>query len=212
MKLWASSLDPDFAHSERVAKLSLELYDGLTRAGFFSSGVTNSSNGSARSSLQIAALLHDVGKSKGNKGHHKASLDLIESHETPLGYKAEDMRRAAVVARFHCGALPTRSHKALRDLLPEEQKLTIQLAAVLRLANALDAGHDGHIRRVMVEKQNAIGGRTPRPGCVVLEAEGYSPRNHTARNVAAERHLLETVLRRPVMIKAMKNHAERIGP
>ena len=212
MKLWASSLDPDFAHSERVAKLSLELYDGLTRAGFFASGVTDSSNGTGRSSLQIAALLHDVGKSKGNKGHHKASLDLIKSHETPLGYKNEDMRRAAIVARFHCGALPTRSHKALRDLLPGEQKLTIQLAAVLRLANALDAEHDGHIRRVLVEKQRANGGRMPHPGCVVLDAEGYSARNHTARNVAAERHLLETVLRRPVMIKAMKNQAARIRP
>jgi CHAD domain-containing protein/HD superfamily phosphodiesterase len=212
MKLWAYALDPDFAHSERVAKLSLELYDGLTRAGFFASGVTNPSNSSARSSLLIAALLHDVGKSKGNKGHHKASLDLIKSHEAPLGYNNEDMRRAAIVARFHCGALPIRSHKALRDLFPDEQQLTIQLAAVLRLANALDAEHDGHIRRVLVEKEKANGIGRIRPGCVVLDAEGYSARNHTARKVAAERHLLETVLRRPVMIKAMKNQAARIGP
>jgi exopolyphosphatase/pppGpp-phosphohydrolase len=208
MKLWASALDPDFAHSERVAKLSVELYDGLMRSGFLASGSSDLSNGNgARSSLQIAALLHDVGKSKGNKGHHKASFDLIKSHETPLGYKDEDMRRAAVVARFHCGALPTRSHKALRDLLPAEQKVAIQLAAVLRLANALDATHDGHIRRVSVEGESAGNHRGGRPGCVVVEAEGYSPRSDVARTAAAERYLLETVLRRPVMIKAMKNRA-----
>src|SRR5579872_4977573 len=29
MKLWAKALDPDFAHSERVARLALQLYDGL---------------------------------------------------------------------------------------------------------------------------------------------------------------------------------------
>ncbi|MGA9307433.1 MAG: CHAD domain-containing protein, partial [Candidatus Sulfotelmatobacter sp.] len=29
MKLWAHGLDPDFAHSERVASLALQLYDGL---------------------------------------------------------------------------------------------------------------------------------------------------------------------------------------
>jgi CHAD domain-containing protein/HD superfamily phosphodiesterase len=204
MKQWASVLDPDFAHSERVAKLAVELYDGLVRSGFFASDSDNSFNGNAaRSTLQIAAWLHDVGKSKGNKGHHKASLDLIKSHETPLGYKDEDMRRAAIVARFHCGALPTRSHKALRDLLPDEQRTMIQLAAVLRLANALDAGHDGHIRRVSVEKEDA-GNHRARPGCVVVEAEGYSLRSEVARTAAAERYLLETILRRPVLIKPMK--------
>src|ERR1700722_5894223 len=208
MKLWASALDPDFAHSERVAKLAVELYDGLIRAGFFASGLSNSANGDgARSSLQIAALLHDVGKSKGNKGHHKASLDLIRRHGTPIGWKAEDTRRAGIVARFHCGALPTRSHKALRDLLPDEQKVTIQLAAILRLANALDAQHDGHIRQVDVEKQDAGNHRRARPTCVVIEAEGYSARSVVARTIAAERYLLETVLHRPVMIKAMKNRA-----
>jgi CHAD domain-containing protein len=206
MKLWARALDPDFAHSEHVAKLSVELYDGLTRSGFLASGPGKSRNGNgARSSLQIAALLHDVGKSKGNKGHHKTSLDLIKSHETPLGYKDEDLRRAAVVARFHYGALPSRSHKALRDLLPGEQKMTIQLAAVLRLANALDSTHDGHIRRVSVEKENASNRRGARPGCIIVKAEGYLPRSDVARTAAAERYLLETILRRPVMIKPMKN-------
>jgi CHAD domain-containing protein len=203
MKLWAKALDPDFPHSEHVAKLALELYDGLTRSGFLASDAANSSNGAgARSSLQIAALLHDVGKSKGNRGHHKASFDLIKSHETPLGYKDEDMRRATIVARFHCGVLPSRRHKALRDLLPGEQKTTIQLAAVLRLANALDVGHDRHVRKVIVEKEST--GDRRGKGCVVVEAEGYSPRGDVARRAAAERYLLETVLRRPVMIKTLK--------
>src|ERR1700733_14391984 len=206
IKLWASALDPDFIHSERVSKLAVELYDGLIRYRFLAANSSDSSNGSgARSSLRIAGLLHDVGKSKGNKGHHKASFDLIKSHEAPLGYQNEDMRRAAIVARFHCGALPTRSHKALRDLLPGEQKTTIQLAAVLRLANALDATHDGHIRRVRVERVDANNHRGARPGCIVVEAEGYSPRSDVARTAAAERYLLETVLGRPVMIKVMKS-------
>lgn len=205
VKLWASALDPDFAHSERVARLALELYDGLTRGGFLSFNSTGSTNGAgARPSLQIAALLHDVGKSKGQKGHHKASLDLIKSQGTPLGWKPEDMRRAAIVARFHCGALPSRSHKALRDLLPAEQKVTIQLAAVLRLANAMDFSHDGQIRRLRVETENNQNHRRALLGCVVVEAEGYSARSHVARTAAAERYLLETVLRRPVMIKPMK--------
>ena len=215
MMLWAKALDPDFAHSERVSRLALELYDGLLAAGLL-----ESPNGAdARSSLQVAALLHDVGKSAGHKGHHKASFDLIRSHSNPLGWNPESLRRAAVVARFHAGALPTRSHKALRDLLPEEQKITIQLAAILRLANAFDTAHDGHIRRVKIENGDAGKRRTNgflrKPAklgpneALVISAEGFVAGGPTAQAIAAERYLLETVLRRPVVVKAMKNTAPR---
>jgi CHAD domain-containing protein len=209
MKLWAKALDPDFAHSERVARLALELYDGLNSAGLLgslnggSADANANANADVRGSLLMAALLHDVGKSKGNKGHHKASLELIKTHGAPLGWKTEDMQRAAIVARFHCGALPTRSHKTLRDLLPNEQKITIQLAAILRVANALDVSHDGHIRRVQVEGEPGNSRRMAPPNCVTVAAEGYSARSDTARAVAAERYLLETLLRRPVLIRPM---------
>ncbi len=106
MKLWANSLDPDFAHSERVASLALQLYDGLLSSGWQSS----IDQVSARSSLLAAALLHDVGKSKGDKGHHKTSFDMIRTYGNPLGWKPADLQRAAIVARFHRGALPTRKH------------------------------------------------------------------------------------------------------
>ncbi|MGA8762243.1 MAG: CHAD domain-containing protein [Candidatus Sulfotelmatobacter sp.] len=232
MKLWANALDPDFAHSERVAPLALQLHDGLLAAGLLRStlGSNNSTadgkNAGARSSLLAAALLHDVGKSMGNKGHHKTSLELIKAHGTPLGWKPEDMQRAALVARFHCGALPTRRHKALRDLLPAEQELTIQLAAILRLANACDASHDGHIRRIQIENakieaatrrnKNGANGfrlktssRLANNQAIVIAAEGYTASSFTAQAIAAERHLLETVLHRPVMVRPMKNKAPR---
>ena len=229
MKLWAKVLDPDFAHSERVARLAVELYDGLTAAGLMRSLNGNGQNGAAgdtRACLYIAALLHDVGKAKGNKGHHKESLEMIKAHGTPLGWKAESMERAAVVARFHCGALPTRSHRALRDLLPDEQKITIQLAAILRLANAFDAAHDGHIRRLRIanaaaqsqDRQRRTNGFLRKPArlapneALMISAEGFMPDSSTAQAVAGERYLLETILRRPVVVRAMKSPAlRRVG-
>src|SRR5258706_9411862 len=195
MKLWANGLDPDFPHSERVASLSLQLYDGLLATGWQPAvdGI------SARSSLLAAALLHDVGKSKGEKGHHKTSFDMIRAHGNPLGWKPADLQRAAIVARFHRGSLPTRKHKALRDLLPDEQKGAIQLAAILRLANALDAAHDGHIRRIQIEDVQM---KTKGNDALTIVAEGYSPMGKSAQTIAAERHLLEMVLRRPIILKA----------
>jgi CHAD domain-containing protein len=216
MKLWARVLDPDFVHSERVARLSLQLYDAITAAGIFGKTTAADGNGDAtqlRSSLYIAALLHDVGKAKGNKGHHKETLEMIKKHGTPLGWKEEDMRRAGLVARFHAGALPIRSHRDLRDLLPDEQRTVIRLAAVLRLANALDTAHDGHIHRVKIENLNGasrvrrVNGLPRKPPALgknealIIAAEGYADGTPTAQEVAAERYLLETVLRRPVVIR-----------
>lgn len=223
MKLWAKALDPDFAHSERVARLALELYDGLSVRGLTGNGSSkvtapdDHDRGDVRSSLQLAALLHDVGKAKGKKKHHKESLELIQAHGAPLGWKAEVMNRAAIVARFHDGALPSRSHKALRDLLSHEQKITIQLAAILRLANAFDVEHDGHIRRVYIENRvresesRRTSGFLRKPAtlgpteALVISAEGFEAGSSTAQAVAAERYLLEVVLRRPVLVKARQS-------
>ena len=213
LKLWANVLDPDFSHAERVARLSLQLYDSLQALGAFKSlPPQNGKSESLRSTLYAAALLHDVGKSQGLKGHHKQSQELIQNYGTPLGWNAEDLRRASLVARFHAGALPLRSHKALRDLLPEEQKAVIRLSAILRIANALDSAHDGHIRSLklhnmpppsrrsngFLQKAAPLGKNEP----LIIEAEGYSEASPTAQTVAAERYLLETILRRPVMFRA----------
>lgn len=202
MKLWANGLDPDFPHSERVAALALQLFDGLL-ASRWRPAIDAIS---ARSSLLAASLLHDVGKSKGKKGHHKTSCDLIRAHGDPLGWKPADWQRAATVARFHRGALPTRKHKTLRDLFPDEQKATIQLAAILRLANALDAGHDGQIRRVLIEN---IDNKNHNRETLTIIAEGYSPFAPSAQTIAAERHLLETVLHRPIILKAPRPSAPK---
>ena len=217
MKLWAKALDPDFAHSERVARLSLQLYDGLNGVGMMvvPDGTANGSN--PRACLYAAALLHDVGKSQGNKGHHKESQVLIKKHGVPLGWDEGDMRRAAVVARFHCGALPAPSHKALRDLLAEEQRIIIRLSAILRLANSLDSAHDGQVRKVslenhtnqkrITERVNGFLRKPPAMGkheALVIGAEGYREGTPTAQAVAAERYLLERVLGRPVLVKPLR--------
>jgi hypothetical protein len=44
---------------------------------------------------------------------------------------------------------------------------------------------------------------------LVIAAEGYSQGTTTAQTAAAERYLLETVIRRPVVIRPMKAQATR---
>ena len=190
LRAWASILDPDFRHSTHVTRLALQLYDGLP----VKQNVTNGKH-SERTVLQLAALMHDVGRSEGEKGHHKDTFRLIRRITPPLGYSEQSLKLAAAVARYHRGALPRGGQKALQGLsLPERQEVT-RLAGILRLANAFDAEQDGRIHRVKVQESN---------GALTIAAEGYSSRDRLAENIAAARHLLEVVYRRPVIMKALR--------
>jgi hypothetical protein len=67
------------------------------------------------------------------------------------------------------------------------------------LANAFDADRSGHIQRLEVHAQN---------GFLEIAAQGYSPRQRPAENIATARHLLETVYCQPVMVKALRAKAK----
>ncbi len=193
LKLWGSLLDPDFKHSRHVARLSLQLHDGLTPLG-----KASPSSAQERTVLQTAALLHDVGRSNDEKGHHKISYRMIRRLSPPLGWRAQDLLTAAIVARYHRGALPRAGQKGLRGLSLKQRQDVSRLAAILRLANAFDSSRDQRIRRVQVVERNDVS------GVLRIAAQGYSPRDNQAEAIAAARHLLETVYRRPVMVMGMK--------
>jgi exopolyphosphatase/guanosine-5'-triphosphate,3'-diphosphate pyrophosphatase len=118
----------------------------------------------------------------------------------PLGWTSEEIALAATVARFHRGALPSARHGALRRLDPEQRKVAILLAGILRLANALDANRDGRVHRLRLEEKD---------GAVVLWVQGLQPMSRVAEEVAAARYVLETVLRRPINVRAWKLHVIR---
>jgi CHAD domain-containing protein len=191
LKLWASLLDPDFKHSLHVARLALQLYDGLP----VRQPPVDSEPADQRSILQVAALLHDVGRSEDEKGHHKSTYNLIRRLPPPLGWSQEKMRWVGFVARYHRGVLPGAGQKTLVGLNPSQRQCLLQLAGILRLANAFDADRTGLIQRLEVHQQN---------GFLQIAAQGYSPRDRIAESIAAARHLLETVYHRPVMVKPLR--------
>ncbi len=190
LRVWAGYLDPDFSHAQRVAQLSLHLYDGLRKAGLLRDDAEHDS----RDVLQAAAFMHDVGKAKGNEKHQKESLRMILGLARPLGWSARELELAAVVARYHRGALPRPRGKNMQRLELPDRRVALELAGVLRLANALDP-RNGTAPRLEVDGQDGI---------LVVHSAGYSPLDRAAEDVAAARHLLETVLKRPVMVRGMR--------
>jgi len=200
LKLWASLLDPDFPHSRHVARLTLELYDGLPALGKVSGSAAKE-----RAILQAAALLHDIGRSKNEKGHHKASYQMIRRLSPPLGWSAQDLLTAGIVARYHRGALPRAGQKTLHGLSLGQRQNIARLAAVLRLANAFDTSRDHRVQRLHITNGN----NGNKDKVLLIAAQGYSSRDNQAEAIAAARHLLEIVYRRPVMIKPMNARSFR---
>ncbi len=206
LRTWAGYLDPDFAHSERVTQLALLLYEGLKNAGLVMKAEAPdnvsldlvSPDHDWRAVLQAAALMHDVGKAKGTKNHEKTSYRMIRGMARPLGWSARELEMAAVVARYHRGPLPHPQGKSMQLLELADRPMAMQLAGILRLANALDkrSGNEkAEAPRLEVSLQDRF---------VVVRAAGYSALDRSAEEVAAARHLLETVLRRPVLVRALR--------
>ncbi len=189
LRMWASYLDPDFLHSQRVANLSLSLYDGLKKAGL----ITHNREHDSRAVLHAAALLHDVGRAKGERAHHKDSFKLIRNLAQPLGWSARELQMAAVIARYHRGALPRPRKKSVQLLELPDRRIMLQLAGVLRLANSLDT-HNGTEPKLRVALDDKV---------ILVQAAGYSALEQAAQEVAAARHLLEVVLRRPVLVRRL---------
>jgi CHAD domain-containing protein/HD superfamily phosphodiesterase len=188
LKLWASFLDTDFAHAQRVAKLALQLHDGLA-----ANGLSPRKHGQdLRSILQAAALLHEIGRSKRTKNHHKVGARMVRKLRVPLGWDAKDLQLAGLISRYHRGALPRLEQKEFARLRAAQKNNAKLLAGILRLAEALDGERDGTIGRLRVENNN---------GYLSVVADGYSSSGPLAERVAKARYLLESVYDRPVMVR-----------
>ena len=190
LKLLASFLDPDFAHSQRVADWAQQLFDGLQRLNL----VPASPNQDLRSILYAAALLHDVGRSRHEKRHHKLTYRFIRKLSPPLGWTPSDLQLVALIARFHRGALPRARHKAMQELALDQKKIARHLSGILRLANALDTASYPHIEQLKIEEKN---------GNLMLAVPGYNPWTRTAETIAAATHLLQLALRKPILVKPL---------
>jgi exopolyphosphatase/guanosine-5'-triphosphate,3'-diphosphate pyrophosphatase len=136
--------DFEHRHARQVAKLSLKLFDKLQPL--------HRMGNSERIWLRVASLLHDVGKSVSGVYHHKASRDIIVN-EANLPFRKRVRKMIGLVARYHRGALPGDSHKYYRGLKDDEKQCVKVLAAILRLADGLDAGHEGLVTDLACEVQ-----------------------------------------------------------
>jgi exopolyphosphatase/guanosine-5'-triphosphate,3'-diphosphate pyrophosphatase len=90
--------------------------------------------------LTVAALLHEIGLFVSDRSHHKHSMYLIRNSDV-FGLGERETEIAAVVARYHRKATPQATHPEFAAMDRETRIAVAKLAAILRVADALDRRH-----------------------------------------------------------------------
>ena len=160
----------DMAHVEHVARLALEMYDDLVRAGVHPGG-----DPVERELLWAAAMLHDIGVAVDYDDHHKHSKYLILNAGLP-GYSQREIALIAQIARYHRKGTPGLDELAALGR-KRDRELVARAAILLRLAEQLERSRDQLVRAAHVSVDN---------GNVELELEGAG--DVSLARWAAQRH------------------------
>ncbi|HEY1349937.1 MAG TPA: HD domain-containing protein [Ktedonobacteraceae bacterium] len=126
----------DWPHARQVERLADLLF--LATRSLHTLGET------ARRLLARAAFLHNTGMLVEARRHHKHSYRLIK--ETPLpDFSEQERLEIACIARYHRRALPSMSHEEFATLNRGARRRVSTLAALIRIADALDFSHDSRV-------------------------------------------------------------------
>jgi exopolyphosphatase / guanosine-5'-triphosphate,3'-diphosphate pyrophosphatase len=137
----------DEPHSRQVARLSASLFDQLEDLHRMVS--------KERRLLITASILHDIGACVSYRKHHKHSMKLISMSKLP-GFMPRDILLTSNIARYHRKSEPSSKHTSFARLTKSEKEIVTGLAAILRMADALDRGHSQRVHGVMaaVKRRN----------------------------------------------------------
>jgi exopolyphosphatase / guanosine-5'-triphosphate,3'-diphosphate pyrophosphatase len=130
---FARRLEYDQRHAEHVRELSILLFDQLQPIHHLAA--------QARVLLEAGALLHDVGHMVSHRGHHKHGEYLTLNGDIP-GLEGRDRAVVAALVRYHNRkSQPAGHHAAYSFLNNNDKRIARRLAAILRIAEALDHSH-----------------------------------------------------------------------
>ena len=133
---------PDHEHALRCGRFAAVIFDGLH--GLLELAQTE------RSLTIAAATFHDVGYLRGGRDHHRKSFDLIRD-AVDLPFSDGDRIVVAAAARYHGHTVPNIEHAGFGEMTFADQRRVRRIAAIVRLASALDASHLRLIEDVEVD-------------------------------------------------------------
>lgn len=174
-------------HGRHVAVLALQLFDAF--AGDLGLPIES------REMIEYAALLHDVGRAVEHDRHQRHTYYIIKNSEL-LGFSPVEVEMLAQVARGHRKQPPRPSDPEVEVLPPARRRVVRGLAALLRVADALDRTHQGVISSLDVARSD---------GRLVIRVDAGAERAELELWAAERRtDLLGRLLDRPILLRARR--------
>jgi exopolyphosphatase / guanosine-5'-triphosphate,3'-diphosphate pyrophosphatase len=187
--LHVASLTPgEKAHSERVAELAVQLFEG-TRA-------LHGLGAEHEELLEAAGLLCNVGLAISHDRHHLHSYYVIRNTDLLTGFTDHEIELIALVARYHRKSTPKSRHLEFARLGSDDQRAVRILAGLLRVAVGLDRSREGLVQQLRVEVDERDG-----PVRVVVEVNGADA-GLELYSATSRKDLLEDALGRTVELSA----------
>ena len=174
----------DMPHAEHIRMLAGRLFDAL--ASEHRLGERH------RLLLEVAALLHEVGVFVSSRAHHKHSYYLI-AHSELLGLTQDELVMAANIARYHRRSRPKPSHIEYMSMSRERRMVVSKLAALLRVADALDVGRTQQIADFKCRVSNNV---------LTISVEGNIDLTMERRSLAEKTDMLGDIYGLDVSIEA----------
>ena len=104
--------------------------------------------------LEIAAILHDNDRFIRTSSHHKHSQYLIQNIEL-VDLTNSELKLISLIARYHKGSAPSEKHPDFQKLSLKNKTIVRNLAAILRVSDALDRKHKEHVHSVLVRLESS---------------------------------------------------------
>ncbi len=147
---FARRLGYEQQHAEHVRELSIQLFDQLQPVHHMLAH--------SRVLLEAGALLHDTGHMISHRGHHKHGEYLALNGDI-AGLEGRDRAVAAALVRYHNRkSEPAGHHTAYSSLNNADKRITRRLAAILRIAEALDHSHRQRVMKLRASFQRGAVG------------------------------------------------------
>jgi exopolyphosphatase/guanosine-5'-triphosphate,3'-diphosphate pyrophosphatase len=172
----------DTKHSSQVTRLSLRFFDSLVS--------THKLGNRERCWLECAAILHDIGLSKGRGGHNKETAKII-LNDTQLQFTSQDRQIVANIARYHRKGLPKLKHYNLGSLDPININKIKVLASLLRIADGLDYTHHSIVKKLNIREDT---------NCIIVEYESENKSILEEQAFNRKKDLFEKVFAKTVVL------------
>ncbi len=141
----AERYQSDAGHGEHVGSLCARFFEELQDLHQLS--------GHDALLLQVAAILHEVGTYVSPRAHHKHSEYIILNSEI-FGLDRMDVTIVALVSRYHRHSGPRMDHPIYGSLSTDDRIRVCKLAAILRVADALERTHAQRVSRITIRRDH----------------------------------------------------------